>query len=88
MAKQAAGNVRFEEKDVTAPCLLFLPAHSRWGRPVSWSCTLGHAANLSKDTWRQSGRLPSNSHLLSGVFHAGDGYNQSSPGHGHTGGRL
>ena len=29
MAKQAAGHVRFEERDVTAPCLLSLPAHSR-----------------------------------------------------------
>ena len=32
---------------------------------------VGHAANVSKDTCCQSGQLPSNSHILSGVFHAG-----------------
>ena len=47
-----------------------------------------NAANVSKDTCRQSGRLPSNSHVLCGVFHAGDGDNQGSPGPDDTGDRL
>lgn len=40
---------------------------------------LGHAADVSKNTWRQSGRLHSHSRLLSGVFHADDGDNEGSP---------
>jgi len=49
---------------------------------------VGHAANVSKDTCRQSGQLPSSSHILSGVFPAGDGDNQGSLSHEDTGGRL
>lgn len=56
-----------------APCLLCLQTHSRRDGITSRSRSLGDAADVSRDPWRESGRFSFHPHLLSDLFHEGPG---------------
>lgn len=54
--------------------LLYLRTHSRRNGINPWSRSLGDAADVSRDPWRESDRVRSHAHLLSEMFHEGPGY--------------
>ena len=68
---------RVVHRTETAPCLLYLQKDSRRDRIFPGLQPLGNAADVSTDTWRESGSFSSLSHVLSAVLHEVHGYSEA-----------